>query len=80
MPASASQFGISRKYTRSPQPPIMCWVLVTLVSNVDLATLFSDKWNWLPEGSTQGAAVLWDVDYNKKPAYFSTVKQLALAA
>lgn len=37
----------------------------------------SDKYSWVPETFPgEGAALLWDGDYQKKPAYHGTLKAL----
>ena len=38
---------------------------------------FTDKWSWIPSVfSGQGAALPWDENYNKKPAYDGIVEAL----
>lgn len=41
---------------------------------------YSDKYNWVPDGSGQGAAALWDIDYEEKEAYFATIDELQKVA
>ncbi|WYZ35121.1 hypothetical protein EsH8_I_001397 [Colletotrichum jinshuiense] len=42
---------------------------------------FTDKYSWIPETfSGQGEALLWDANFNKKPAYTSVSSVLAAAA
>ncbi|KZL80831.1 glycosyl hydrolase family 10 [Colletotrichum incanum] len=42
---------------------------------------FTDKYSWIPETfSGQGDALLWDANFNKKPAYTSVSSLLAAAA
>ncbi|GJC80384.1 endo-1,4-beta-xylanase 1 [Colletotrichum liriopes] len=42
---------------------------------------FTDKYSWIPETfSGQGDALLWDANFNKKPAYTSVSSVLAAAA
>ncbi|KAI4723447.1 endo-1,4-beta-xylanase [Aureobasidium sp. EXF-10727] len=37
----------------------------------------SDKYSWIPGVfSTEGAALLWDENFNKKPAYYSVLKTI----